>query len=187
MTNIHFLFNFQKAIEAAGLFLDLCGGRTHNIRLMKLLYMADRQCLGEEARTITGDRFFAMQKGPGLCTVHDLIRKKDIRSPLWQCCIKTDEHDVIVANSPGTNELYQFEKKIIKDVFQSTKDKNIVALTHTFPEWKKYEASINDPNKKNSYPITIQDILEGLGKPELLSTVEDKIADELYYSELFKT
>ena len=187
MTLHSFPFNFQKSVEAAGLFLSLGGGRMHNLRLMKLLYMADRQCLGREARTITGDKVYAMRRGPILSTVHNLIRGKHYQTPLWQHYIKTDKHDVVIHVNPDTGELCRFEKKIIENIYQETIEKDVVQITHTFPEWKKYENFLKDPSMKDSYRITTEDMLQGLGKPELITKVEEKIADMKSYNKLFRT
>jgi len=182
VASIHFSLNFQKATEAAGLFLTLSGGRMHNLRLMKLLYMADRRCLEEEARTITGDQFYAMQKGPVLSTIHNLVRGRDYRTHLWRHYIKTDRHDVVIANNPGTDELCHFEKDIIQSVYLETKKRDVVKITHTFPEWKKYEGLLNaPPPAAKSYPITLRDVLEGIGKPELIADVENRAAEDKWY------
>jgi len=157
----------------------------HNVRLMKLLYMADRKCLEREARTITGDRIYAMRKGPVLSKIHNLIRGKDYQAQVWQCCIKKEGHDVYLAQDPGTGDLCRFEKQIIENVYRETECKNVIQISHTFPEWKKYEVLLNDPNMKNSYPITIEDILIGIGKPELMPIVEEMIAEMKSYKKLF--
>jgi len=182
---LQFSFDFQKSIEMSGLFLALADGRMHNVRLMKLLYMADRKCLEAEARIITGDKFFAMRKGPVLSTIHDLIRGKNYQSSIWQHYLRTDGHDVVVDNDPGVGELCRFEKEIIHNVYHGTKDSDVVQLTHAFPEWKKYENLISDHSTKNSYPILIEDILEGLGRLELLGEVKEQIATAQYYKKLF--
>ena len=51
-----FRFDYDKALQAAGVLLSLDGDRMERIRLLKLLYIADRELLAETGRTITGDR-----------------------------------------------------------------------------------------------------------------------------------
>ena len=48
---IMFRFDFDKALQAAGVLLSLDGDRMERIRLLKLLYIADRELLVE---TLTG-------------------------------------------------------------------------------------------------------------------------------------
>lgn len=51
---IAFSFNFEKALQAAGVVLGEHHGRMKSIRLLKILYIADRELLAETGRTLTG-------------------------------------------------------------------------------------------------------------------------------------
>ena len=64
-----FRFDFDKTLQAAGVLLSLDGDRMEQIRLLELLYIADRELLAETGRTITGDRAVAMRHGPVLSQV----------------------------------------------------------------------------------------------------------------------
>ncbi|MGL4944321.1 MAG: Panacea domain-containing protein [Thermoguttaceae bacterium] len=184
MTHRHFIFDFQESLEAAGLFLQLAGGRMRFIRLIKLLYIADRVCLEMEARTITGDKVCAMPHGPVLNTVYSLIKGREYRSQIWQHFIKTEGHEVYINNDPGVGYLCRFEKELIANVYNENKNKDVVRLSHTFPEWKKYENQLKTPGLKKSYPITIIDMLDGIGKPELLPVAIERIEETMFYNEL---
>jgi hypothetical protein len=62
--SIHFSFDEQKATAAAGVLLKKCPGRRMKyIRLLKLLYIADRESLRNRGRPIVGDRYISMKKG----------------------------------------------------------------------------------------------------------------------------
>jgi uncharacterized phage-associated protein len=192
MTYRHFIFHFQKSLQASAYVLRLAGGRMWYVDLLKMLYIADRECLIEEGDTITGDSVSALERGPVLCTVLNLIKNKDSQSKTWHRFIGaksdpvTKQLDVFVKKeSPGEGKLYKFEKEILDRVYREHQGKDLVAYTHEFPEWKKYEAALNDPNKKNSFPISIEDMLEGIGKPELLTIVKRNIADKKFHLELF--
>src|SRR5437762_12295497 len=65
-------FNERKATQSAARLLELRGGRMSYLKLIKLLYLADRQALLRWGRPITTDRYFAMERGPGLSRVLDL-------------------------------------------------------------------------------------------------------------------
>ena len=192
MPHRHFIFQFQKALQAAACFLRQAGGRMSYIDLLKMLYIADRECLSCEGETITGDGVSALKKGPVLRTVKNLIKKDDSQWERWHHYIGTQFNsitkrlDVFIKNDPGEGELYRFEKELIYRVFEEYKDKDLIAHTHTFPEWQKYKAALDSPAMKNSYPITVEDILEGIGKPELLEVVEKNIADQRFQLKLFR-
>lgn len=159
------------------------------LRLMKLLYLADRECLAEEGETITGDRMSALPQGPVLSTVMRLVNGTDSQSATWARHIRRGKnHSLHLVDDPGTDILYQFEKEIIRRVYEKYETIptwDIVSMTHRLPEWLKYEGQLNSPDAKNSYPISIEDVLEGIGKPELISVVEERIAEKKHYEELF--
>ena len=188
---LEFRFKFDKALQAAGMFLRLSGGSMARLKLLKLLYLADRQCLAVEGDTITGDRVRAMPNGPVLTTTYNLIKGRDSQSSRWHHFIKNGEDSsIFIADDPGTDDLYRFEKEIIEHVHHQYKDIHalgIVELTHEFPEWRKYEEHLRDPDKRKSYRITIEDILEGLQKPEMLERVRQNIAAERFHRELFQS
>jgi uncharacterized phage-associated protein len=72
--NMTFRFDFEKTLQAAGILLSLDGLRMDRIRLLKLLYIVDRELLVQAGRPLTGDVAVAMNYGPVLSRVYDLIR-----------------------------------------------------------------------------------------------------------------
>src|ERR1039457_6692110 len=68
------LFNEAKATQAATQFLRLRGGRISYIKLIKLLYLADREALIRWGRPITTDCYVSMDVGPVVSRIYDLIR-----------------------------------------------------------------------------------------------------------------
>ena len=63
---MNFRFDFEKSLQAAGCLLELHGDRMEYVRLLKLLYIADREMMAEAGAPITGDRAVAMDHGPVL-------------------------------------------------------------------------------------------------------------------------
>ena len=191
MTHLRFTFRFQKALEASAFILRLAGGQMGYIDLLKMLYIADRECLAVEGDTITGDSVKARKRGPVLRTIFNLIQKNDSQSERWHSFIgarfnhNMKQLEVFIKESPGDGDLYQFEKEILLRVFEEHKDKDLVSYTHTFPEWRKYESILNSANKSQC-SITIEDMLEGIGKPELIDIVKENIAAEKFHSKLFR-
>jgi uncharacterized phage-associated protein len=77
---MHLRFHFEKSLQAAGVLLHLEGGRMPYMRLLKLLYIADREMLAETAKPVTGDRAYAMKNGPVLSHVYALIKGESSRA-----------------------------------------------------------------------------------------------------------
>ena len=66
-------FNEVKATQAAARILRNRGGRMSYMKLIKLLYLADREALARWGRNITTDNYVSMPHGPVLSHVLDLI------------------------------------------------------------------------------------------------------------------
>jgi uncharacterized phage-associated protein len=182
-----FVFRFDKTLQAAGMFLQLNGGRMEYMKLLKLLYIADRECLAIEGDTITGDNVRAMRRGPVLTTVYGLIKKEDDpQSPQWRKYIKRgSDYSVYLAKDPGVLDLCRYEKDVIERVFFQYENKNafdLADLTHSFPEWQKYEKDL----EHRFCMISIEDMLEGLNKPEMAEQVQQNIASERFHHQLFR-
>ena len=60
---MHFRFDFDKTLQAAGVLLDADDNHMEFMRLVKLLYIADRELLATTGRTLTGDRVVALKTG----------------------------------------------------------------------------------------------------------------------------
>lgn len=59
-------FNERKAAQAAACLLHWAGGRLPVLKLMKLMYLAERESLKRFGDSITGDAFVSMPHGPVL-------------------------------------------------------------------------------------------------------------------------
>src|SRR3990167_11350054 len=78
-------FNIDKTIEAAAyLIKQQPGYRENYMRLLKLLYLADRVSLKERSTPICGDVPYAMAEGPVPSRTLDLIKGKDPSSEKWE-------------------------------------------------------------------------------------------------------
>ena len=69
-------FNERRATEAAARFLKLRGGRMSYLKLIKLLYLLDREALLRWGRPVTTDRYISMDNGPVVSRIYDLIRRR---------------------------------------------------------------------------------------------------------------
>lgn len=77
-----FRFNIAKGDRASAVLLKTePAHRMGRLRLLKLLYIADREALTERARPITGDSPVAMDNGPVLSNTYDLIKGQNYLTP----------------------------------------------------------------------------------------------------------
>ncbi len=161
---MHFRLNVNKAIQAAGvLFREDGVKRMAYMRLLKLLYVADRETLAETGRPITGGPVVAMANGPVLSEVYDLIRGQHLKMPLWDAYLRKERYSLEIVADPDVGALSRYEIKKLQEVAAKHAEHDeweMVTVTHQFPEWIK-----NNPGK-SSKPIPFTDILEAVGKSE---------------------
>lgn len=67
------LFNERRTAQAAAFFLHHAGGRLPLLKLMKLLYLAERESLRVFGEPISGDKLVSMQHGPVLSKTLDMM------------------------------------------------------------------------------------------------------------------
>ena len=166
-----FAFKFDKALQAAAYLLRRERRQTMNyMRLLKVLYIADRESIRLTGRPITGDRFVAMKRGPVLSEVLDLVKGEHLRSPDWTRFIVRDEYDVLLADEPGQATLSRFEIETLERVAEENRRRDeweMMDYTHTFPEWIK-----NDPGD-SSKVIPFADLLEAVGRSADQAAIEE--------------
>jgi len=161
---MEFKYQPEKTVEAAGLFLKLHSKPMEYMKLIKLLYMADRVALDCMYETISGDKYYSMDYGPILSRVYNLIINGPRIAPndLWFKYISSpSDYQINLLSDPGTDELCEEEEDIIKNVYSTfgmVDVWKISNLTHFFPEWTYPNGS--------SIPIHIEDILKAMNKSE---------------------
>lgn len=150
-----------KKLQAVGVLLkEEDAQQTNYMRLLKLLYIADREALKETGRTISGDPILAMERGPVLTKILGLIKGTAKQSGEWAQFIRTKHYHINLVFDPGVSKMSRFEVAKLKEVSHRYCDKDeweMVLITHELPEWKK-----NDPGK-SSKPIPFEDLVEAVG------------------------
>jgi len=175
-----FRFNLSKAIQAAGVLVKTTAHeRMSRLRLLKLLYIADRESLALTGRPITGDCVVAMRHGPVLSRVYDCIKGADPAQAEWDRYFKSEQLDLVLREPTPVDDLCRQEIGILQRVAQDRADKNdweVAEETHGFPEWK-------NPGE-TSLPIPFERILAAVGKPRsvLKEAEEHSAIDKLFES-----
>lgn len=62
--SISFVFDERKATQAACYLLSLNGGRMNYMKMIKLLYLSDREYITSYSNSITTDSYVSMDNGP---------------------------------------------------------------------------------------------------------------------------
>jgi uncharacterized phage-associated protein len=179
-----FHFNLEKALQAISAFLHFHGTKDMSyLRLLKLLYIADRESIKETGQPITGDHVVAMEHGPVLSGVYDPTKKGETTHwPIWSEFFRTVGYRLEMLKDPGNGKLSKYEIGKIRELAKRYEDHNewdMVEITHTFEEWKQ-----NNPGK-SSKPIPLAHILAALGRSADEKAIVQEAHDQQSFDRLF--
>lgn len=181
-----FSYEFNQAVQAAAFLLKKACGRMSYMKLLKLLYIADREYLLTYGETITGDDSFAMKDGPVLSRIYAYIKPSPNWQPepaeqekrqTWCRYIQTDApqmYTVSLIDDPGDDDLSESMEDCLASVFEKfrTYDQfDMSEYTHGFHEWQIKSVEINQ-NKK-SVPMDWFDTLAD--NPKMLHAARENI------------
>lgn len=155
-------FDERKATQVAALLLRQRGGRMSYLKLIKLLYLADRESLARWGFSITKDRYVSMPHGPVVSNTYNLMIDEGdkhywsryISPPLGQYELE------VTGEACPTDTLSRAEEKLLTETFERYGHMDRWQLrdfTHHLPEW-------HDP-AGSSLPISVREILEAQGLP----------------------
>ena len=137
---MRFVFNERKAAQTAAQILGLQGSRMPYIKLVQLLYLADRQSLIETGYTVTGDRLVASHHGPALGRILDLITWGPVGHSVWQTVVSSPENYNVslLTDDAGSEELSEYEIALLADVnerYGHMDRSELLKYTRSLPEW----------------------------------------------------
>lgn len=171
----------DKATQAAARLLSREGGRMNHMKLIKLLYLAEREAIVRYGRPITFDWYYSLPHGPVLSYTLNNINSENgpKEEGYWAAVISERRgHQVGLKDrscDPPNDQLSPAEEALLDEIFEKYGHQNQWQLrdfSHTLPEWQ-------DP-KGSSLPIHLRDILlaEGFTDDDVAEIEEDLRAEE---------
>lgn len=157
-------FNDEKVAQMAAYFLERRGGQMSYLKLMKLLYLADRESYKRYDDPMSGDSHVSMAKGPVLSNTLNFISGQ-LESASWDSWIRSEAQHEVALNRQSVSrddldELSEADLEILNDVFNEFGSMNrwqLVEYTHAHcPEWQDPQGSM--------YPISVRSMFLALGK-----------------------
>lgn len=160
------MFDERRTAQMAAYFLSKAGGSLSHLKLMKLLYLADRESFARFEHPISHDHIVAMPHGPVLSTTLNLTNAAIESAPFgWEHWIGDRAGHVV-----------SLRRGVDRDALEDLSDADVEVVDHVWgqfghlskwqlrdythehcPEW-------TDPNG-SSIPITWESIFMALGKP----------------------
>jgi len=138
---MHLQFRQEKATQAAPRLLKLRGGRMSYMKLLKLLYLADRKALVEHSRPITSVRYVSMNHGPVLSQTYNLMVSVDAPDapPYWRRYISgPTNYEVTLLQDVASSDLSPAQEKVLDAIFDEFGQfgrRDWVRVAHELPEW----------------------------------------------------
>jgi uncharacterized phage-associated protein len=180
-------FDIDKTIQAAAYLLKRQPSRCENyMRLLKLLYIAERTSLAKRAVPICGDTPYAMRRGPVFSRTLDLIKGKDPFSEKWEQFIQKCGYNVHLKADPGNLHLSRADISILErvaDRFQSCDEWALVRWCHRhLPEYQK---NWKNRGTEKCCRIPLEDVLSEIGRLGDQSRIIEELNADLAFKRLF--
>ncbi len=172
-------FDEVKSTQIAGALLQLAGGRMNYMKLIKLMYIIDREALKRWGHPLTGDEYYSLPHGPIVSRVYDLIADEPDLSAgqYWSEFIKTHDFELRLEKPTAAESLSPADDDLINEVFRRYGQLNqwqLRDLSHDFPEWR-------DPND-GRLPIPYADILRAVGRDQEAEKLAGELEDRNYFA-----
>ena len=179
-------YNSRKAAQIAAYFAKSEGGKINILKLVKLIYLADRKFLSNFDMSMLNDDLVSMEYGPvnsrTLNRINGFVRNADDD---WNAYV-TDRENHFVAltksdiSDADLKELSRAELRVLKetwDAFGHMTQWELVDYTHhNCQEWE-------DP-KGSSSPIPYERLFKALGKSEASKLNRSVALDRILVSAL---
>lgn len=173
------MFSQEKVLQEIQYLLSLNGGEMNLLKLMKELYLIDRESIKERDSSVSGDEFFSMRHGPVLSYTLNMLN--NLEQTEWKDKLekKDDQYFPIIKKLGQVDYDLLSDKdkdyiKIVSDKFKSMSAWEVVEYTHTLKEW-------SDPGY-TSRKIRFSEVMRALGKDE--TEIRQAKADYDFFNDL---
>lgn len=157
-------FDIKKAIAATAYLIERQGGSDDMFVLVKKIYYADRSALIKWGKSITGDSFASMDKGPIVSDIYDLFKDRGQERNLiqWKDVIRREpEHRIVLRKEADKSALSEREMEVLEESRQT-----INSIRGSIPKWLHKNCPEWENPHGSSIPIDPSTILRKAGKSE---------------------
>lgn len=178
-------FNERKAAQLAAFLLTRAKGEMYVLKLMKLLYIVDREAFKELGHPVTYDCYVSMDNGPVLSRTYNLMNGMEWDcAGYWTAMISDREDNKLRVSDDcevASDALSKAELAIADRVFEEfgrIPRFDLARMTHSFPEWQDPQGS--------SLPIPYESILQAVGYDnEEIADITSRLAQQEAADRLF--
>ena len=157
------MYSSYKILQEIIYLLSLNDKKMNLLKLMKELYLIDRDSIAERNTSVSGDVFFSMPHGPVLSQTLNMLN--DLDNNNWGDYLEAADTpyypDIKIKRNIDFDRLSKKDKDYIQTVSDKFKDyspKKLENYTHKLSEWVDPQGS--------SLKIRYRDVMLALGKSE---------------------
>ena len=144
-------FDYKKATQAINYLTKKEGGQIDKLKLIKLVYFADRYHLRRYGRPMVNDAYFAMPLGPVGSSVKDIAEFSDFlddseRQYATKFIGRGGGANTVVSIADVDSEIFSKSEIEALDFayneFGAKTASTLVNVTHRYPEWDKFKSAL---------------------------------------------
>ncbi|WP_158256125.1 Panacea domain-containing protein [Corynebacterium sp. 13CS0277] len=159
------------------------------LKLIKLLWAADRFSLRNFGTELTEDRYAALTYGPVASSTYNLIRAckpNEVPDPKWTSIVdaqwwkehfETRDYDVAIISDPGTDHLSKADILMLEKAYEHFRSKGAFEaacdISHVYPEWTR--AFVPNSEKKSFRIQTIDFFDDPENQPDEYFQVDPEV------------
>jgi uncharacterized phage-associated protein len=127
------------------------------LKLMKLLWLADRIHLNRYGRMILRDNYYALPHGPVPSKAMDLS-KESVADKINVVDYTIEAEDIFDSKYFSETDIQIMNE--VWDTYGGMKERRLRDLSHEFPEWKRYEDELENKELPNGYLMILGDFFK---------------------------
>ena len=144
-------FDYKKATQAINFLIRKEGGQIDKLKLIKLVYLADRYHLRRYGRPMVNDPYLAMTYGPVGSSVKDIAELSDFLDDTERAYASTylkqgaTPHKIVSIADVDEDVFSRSELEALSFAYKEFGAKSpsvLVNIAHVYPEWDKFKSAL---------------------------------------------
>ena len=164
---ISFSYDRSKTPQVVLWLLHRHGGSMDKLKLVKMVFFADREHLVHYGRPIVGGHYFTMKRGPVSSEFKDYVDGKmaEVEPPF---ALK-GQFNLIATQPIDENWLSSSDREILDAIYYKYKDCSPIQMASISHQFKAYKRNI--PPENSRCPIPYEDFFEDMDSKDMLALV----------------
>lgn len=110
-------FDHLKSVQTIAYFIRKAGGSAQKLKLIKLVYLADRRSFERRGKPINFDSYFSLPHGPVASSALDGM-DHNLENPTWDALAQADNRrDVTIVGEVAEDRLSRADRAILDEIW----------------------------------------------------------------------